>query len=103
MLGCRNVFTLYLCTDFFYSQVQSVYDITQYENMFLLCMILEQLLQNETEESNISSSDYGGEEKIKFLKNLDQIILHLSDEFPLFSLYLWRVSVLLNSGPMQID
>ncbi|XP_077030963.1 meiosis-specific protein MEI4 isoform X2 [Agelaius phoeniceus] len=85
------------------NRVQSVYDIAQYENIFLLCMILEQLLQNETEESNISSSDYGGEEKIKFLKNLDQVILHLSDEFPLFSLYLWRVSVLLNSGQMQID
>ncbi|NXO42026.1 MEI4 protein, partial [Locustella ochotensis] len=82
-------------------QVQSMYDISQYENIFLLCMTLEQLLQNETEESNISSSDYGGDEKIKFLKNLDQIILHLSDEFPLFSLYLWRVSVLLNSGQMQ--
>ncbi|XP_027552707.1 meiosis-specific protein MEI4 isoform X2 [Neopelma chrysocephalum] len=84
-------------------QVQSVYDITQYENIFPLCMILEQLLQNKTEESNVSSSDYEGEEKIKFLKNLDQIILHLSDEFPLFSLYLWRVSVLLNSAQMQID
>ncbi|NXK58814.1 MEI4 protein, partial [Sylvietta virens] len=82
-------------------QVQSVYDVTRYENIFPLCMTLEQLLQNETEESNISSSDYGGEEKIKFLKNLDQIILHLSDEFPLFSIYLWRVSVLLNSGQMQ--
>ncbi|XP_077638450.1 meiosis-specific protein MEI4 isoform X2 [Lonchura striata] len=85
------------------NRVQSVYDITQYENISLLCMILEQLIQNETEESNISSSDYGGEEKIKFLKNLDQVILHLSDEFPLFSLYLWRVSVLLNSSQMQID
>ncbi|KAF1491023.1 Meiosis-specific protein MEI4, partial [Pygoscelis antarcticus] len=82
-------------------QIQDMYDITQYENIFLLCMILEQLLQNETEESNISSSDYDGEEKIKFLKNLDQIILHLSDEFPLFSLYLWRVSVLLNSAQIQ--
>ncbi|KAM6138218.1 meiosis-specific protein MEI4 [Phoenicopterus ruber ruber] len=84
-------------------QIQATYDITQYENIFPLCMILEQLLQNETEESNISSSDYDGEEKIKFLKNLDQIILHLSDEFPLFSLYLWRVSVLLNSAQIQID
>ncbi|NXK90528.1 MEI4 protein, partial [Formicarius rufipectus] len=82
-------------------QVQSAYDITQYENIFPLFMILEQLLQNETEKSSISSSDYEGEEKIKFLKNLDQIILHLSDEFPLFSLYLWRVSVLLNSAQMQ--
>ncbi|NXM77765.1 MEI4 protein, partial [Serilophus lunatus] len=82
-------------------QVQSVYNITQYENIFPLCIILERLLQNETEESNISSSDYEGEEKLKFLKNLDQIILHLSDEFPLFSLYLWRASVLLNSAQMQ--
>ncbi|XP_026699879.1 meiosis-specific protein MEI4 [Athene cunicularia] len=84
-------------------QIQAMYDITQYENIFPLCMILEQLLQNETEESNVSSSDYDGEEKIKFLKNLDQIILHLSDEYPLFSLYLWRVNVLLNSAQIQID
>ncbi|XP_069706261.1 meiosis-specific protein MEI4 [Phaenicophaeus curvirostris] len=84
-------------------QIQAMYDITQFENIFLLCMILEQLLQNETEESNVSNSDYDGEEKNKFLKNLDQIILHLSDEFPLFSLYLWRVSVVLNSAQIQID
>ncbi|KFP73215.1 Meiosis-specific protein MEI4-like, partial [Acanthisitta chloris] len=82
-------------------QVQSMYNITQYENIFPLCLILEQILQTEREESNVSSSHYDGEEKIKFLKNLDQIILHLSDEFPLFSLYLWRVSVLLNSAQMQ--
>ncbi|NXY43038.1 MEI4 protein, partial [Ceuthmochares aereus] len=82
-------------------QIQAMYDITQFENIFPLCMILEQLLQNETEESNVSNSDYDGEEKNKFLKNLDQIILHLSDEFPLFSLYLWRVSVVLNSAQIQ--
>ncbi|NWH62037.1 MEI4 protein, partial [Geococcyx californianus] len=82
-------------------QIQAMYDITQYENIFSLCMILEQLLQNETEESNISSPVYDGEEKVRFLKNLDQIILHLSDEFPLFSLYLWRVNVLLNSAQLQ--
>ncbi|NXA42923.1 MEI4 protein, partial [Eudromia elegans] len=82
-------------------QIQDAYDITQYENIFYLFMILEQLLQNETEESNISSSQYDGEEKRKFMKNLDQIILYLSDEFPLFSLYLWRVSVLLNSAQIQ--
>ncbi|XP_062464220.1 meiosis-specific protein MEI4 isoform X1 [Pezoporus occidentalis] len=84
-------------------QIQTMYDITQYENIFPLCMILEQLLQNETEESNVSSTDYDGEEKIKFLENLDQIILCLSDEFPLFSLFLWRVNVLLNSAQIQID
>ncbi|XP_030346211.1 meiosis-specific protein MEI4 [Strigops habroptila] len=85
------------------NRIQAMYDITQYENIFPLCMILEQLLQNETEESNVSSADYDGEEKIKFLKNLDQIILRLSDEFPLYSLFLWRVSVLLNSAQIQID
>ncbi|XP_052550392.1 meiosis-specific protein MEI4 [Tympanuchus pallidicinctus] len=84
-------------------QIQAMYDITQYENIFTLFMILEQLLHNGTEESNTSDSGYDGEEKIKFLKNLDQVILHLSDEFPLFSLYLWRVSVLLNSAQIQID
>ncbi|NXJ78204.1 MEI4 protein, partial [Trogon melanurus] len=82
-------------------QIQAMYNITQYENIFPLCMILEQLLKNETEESNISSSDYDGEEKINFLKNLDEIILYLSDEFPLFSLCLWRMSVLLNSTQIQ--
>ncbi|XP_057268494.1 meiosis-specific protein MEI4 isoform X3 [Pezoporus wallicus] len=85
------------------NRIQTMYDITQYENIFPLCMILEQLLQNETEESNVSSTDYDGEEKIKFLENLDQIILCLSDEFPLFSLFLWRVNVLLNSAQIQID
>ncbi|XP_031408421.1 meiosis-specific protein MEI4 isoform X2 [Meleagris gallopavo] len=79
-------------------QIQAMYDITQYENIFSLFMILEQLLHDETEDSG-----YDGEEKIKFLKNLDQLIFHLSDEFPLFSLYLWRVSVLLNSAQIQID
>ncbi|XP_072187066.1 meiosis-specific protein MEI4 [Excalfactoria chinensis] len=84
-------------------QIQAMYDVTQYENIFSLFMILEQLLHNEREESKASDSGYDGEEKIKFLKNIDQIILHLSDEFPLFSLYLWRVSVLLNSAQIQID
>ncbi|NXH16145.1 MEI4 protein, partial [Bucco capensis] len=82
-------------------QVQAMYDITQYENIFPLCMILEQLLQNETEENNLSSSGYDGEAKTPFLHNLDQTILYLSDEFPLFSLYLWRVSVLLSSAQLQ--
>ncbi|XP_015714546.1 meiosis-specific protein MEI4 isoform X2 [Coturnix japonica] len=85
------------------NRVQEMYDVTQYENIFSLFMILEQLLHNDTEESKASDSGYGEEEKIKFLKNLDEIILHLSDEFPLFSLYLWRLSVLLNSAQIRID
>ncbi|XP_030304213.1 meiosis-specific protein MEI4 [Calypte anna] len=84
-------------------QIEAMYDITRYENIFHLFMILEQLLQSGTGESNSSSSDFDGEEKIRFLKNLDQMILHLSDEFPLLSLYLWRANVLLNSSQIQID
>ncbi|XP_029451438.1 meiosis-specific protein MEI4 [Rhinatrema bivittatum] len=81
-------------------QNQSKYDITCYENMFFLCMVLEQLLQNETEETNASSSNL---EKMKiFLQRLDQTILNLSDEFPLFSLYAWRIGTLFNSQ-MQIN
>ncbi|XP_067388737.1 meiosis-specific protein MEI4 [Emydura macquarii macquarii] len=83
-------------------QIEPKYNVTQYENIFFLCMILELLLQNETGEGNISSSDYEGEEKNKFLQNLDQIILHLGDEFPLFSVYMWRLGALLNSSQMQI-
>ncbi|XP_075779906.1 meiosis-specific protein MEI4 [Pelodiscus sinensis] len=82
-------------------QIEAKYNVTQYENIFSLCMILEQLLQSET-EGNISSLDYDGEEKNKFLHNLDQIILHLADDFPLFSVYIWRLGALLNSSQMQI-
>uniref|UniRef100_A0A8C8SIZ4 Meiotic double-stranded break formation protein 4 n=1 Tax=Pelusios castaneus TaxID=367368 RepID=A0A8C8SIZ4_9SAUR len=81
---------------------QPKYNVTHYENIFFLCMILEQLLPNETGEGNIPSSDYDGEEKTKFLQNFDQTILHLADEFPLFSVYMWRLGALLNSSQIKI-
>ncbi|KAM9154301.1 meiosis-specific protein MEI4 [Pangshura tecta] len=84
------------------NRIEAKYNVTQYENIFSLCMILEQLLQKGTGEGNISRLDYDGEEKSKFLQNLDQIILHLADEFPLFSVYMWRLGALLNSSQMQI-
>ncbi|XP_061214370.1 meiosis-specific protein MEI4 isoform X2 [Neopsephotus bourkii] len=102
LLGRNNILRNSLIS-LLLSEIQAMYDITQYENIFPLCMILEQLLQNETEENNISGTNYDGEEKINFLENLDQIILCLSDEFPLFSLFLWRVCILLNSAQIQID
>nr|XP_033791978.1 meiosis-specific protein MEI4 isoform X2 [Geotrypetes seraphini] len=81
-------------------QNQTKYDIARYENIFSLCMVLEQIIQSGTEEKNTSSSKY---EEIKtFLQKLDQIILNLSDEFPLFCLYIWRLGVLFNSH-MQTD
>uniref|UniRef100_A0A8D0GGH9 Meiotic double-stranded break formation protein 4 n=1 Tax=Sphenodon punctatus TaxID=8508 RepID=A0A8D0GGH9_SPHPU len=79
------------------NQIQAPYDVTQYENTFFLCRILEQLLEKGTEEDKATTSDFDEEEKNKFLQNLDHIIIHLSDEFPLFCLYVWRLGALLNS------
>ncbi|KFV62683.1 Meiosis-specific protein MEI4-like, partial [Dryobates pubescens] len=77
-------------------QLQAEWDITQYENIFPLCMVLEQLLQKEAEGSKVSSSECDEGGRSRFLEDLDRVVLRLSDEFPLFSICLWRVSVLLN-------
>ncbi|XP_044530475.1 meiosis-specific protein MEI4 [Gracilinanus agilis] len=82
-------------------QVQSRYDLSCYENIFSLFWILEQLLQEGTKNSNMPSIDPVEQETKKFLEQLDQTILHLSDEFPLFTLYIWRVGVLLNSTQIR--
>ncbi|XP_043859370.1 meiosis-specific protein MEI4 [Dromiciops gliroides] len=82
-------------------QVQAGYDVTWYENIFSLLWVLEQLLQDGTEESTIPSIDLAEQETKKFLEQLDQTILHLSDAFPLFTLYIWRVGVLLNSAQIR--
>ncbi|XP_078012897.1 meiosis-specific protein MEI4 [Phascolarctos cinereus] len=82
-------------------QVQAEYDVTCYENMFSLFWVLEQLLQDGTEDNIMASIDPAEQETKKFLEQLDQTILHLSDEFPLFTLYIWRVGVLLNSAQIR--
>ncbi|XP_060089284.1 meiosis-specific protein MEI4 [Heteronotia binoei] len=82
------------------NEVQAKYAI-QYENIFFLCRILEQLLERGTGQENAASSICDEEEKKKFLQNLDQAIFHLSDEFPLFCIYLWRIGTLLNAAEIQ--
>ncbi|XP_042302497.1 meiosis-specific protein MEI4 isoform X2 [Sceloporus undulatus] len=72
----------------------------QYENIFFPCRILEQLLETETEQQNLPSSACD-EEKKKFLQNLNQAIFHLSDQFPLFCIYLWRIGTLLNATEIE--
>ncbi|XP_068923044.1 meiosis-specific protein MEI4 [Petaurus breviceps papuanus] len=83
------------------NQVQAGYDVTCYENMFSIFWVLEQLLQDGTEDNIMPSIFPAGQETKKFLEQLDQTILHLSDEFPLFTLYIWRVGVLLNSAKIR--
>ncbi|XP_056674493.1 meiosis-specific protein MEI4 isoform X2 [Monodelphis domestica] len=84
------------------NRVQSRYDLSCYENIFSLFWVLEQLLQEGTKNSNnMPSKGPIEQETKKFLEQLDQTILHLSDEFPLFTLYIWRVGVLLNSTEIR--
>ncbi|XP_012376384.1 meiosis-specific protein MEI4 [Dasypus novemcinctus] len=83
------------------SQVQASYDVTRYENIFYLFWVLEQLLQKESEEGNTSSLGHNEQETKKFLQKHDQTIFQLSDAFPLFTFYLWRLGILLNSTKIQ--
>ncbi|XP_015267536.1 PREDICTED: meiosis-specific protein MEI4-like [Gekko japonicus] len=82
------------------NEVQANY-VIQYENIFFLCRILEQLLERGTRQEDAASSICDEEEKKRFLQNLDQAIFHLSDEFPLFCIYLWRIGTLLNATGIQ--
>ncbi|XP_013213790.2 meiosis-specific protein MEI4 [Ictidomys tridecemlineatus] len=83
------------------SEVQASYDVTRYENIFSLFWVLEQLLQMETKDhtANIRHDD---PEIKKFLQNHDETIFQLSDAFPLFTFYLWRLGILLNSAEIEI-
>ncbi|XP_010332456.2 meiosis-specific protein MEI4 [Saimiri boliviensis] len=83
------------------SQEQASYDVTRYESIFYLFWVLEQLLQKETKEGNNSSIGHDDKEIKKFLQKHDEIIIQLSDAFPLFAFYLWRVGILLNSAEIE--
>ncbi|XP_023400067.2 meiosis-specific protein MEI4 [Loxodonta africana] len=83
------------------TQVQASYDVIRYENIFFLFWVLEQLLQKETEEGNTSSIRHDDQEIKKFLQKHDQTIFHLSDTFPLFTFYLWRLGILFNSAEIE--
>ncbi|XP_064343194.1 meiosis-specific protein MEI4 [Camelus dromedarius] len=85
------------------NQVQASYDATRYENVFSVFWVLEQLLQKETEEGNISSIGHEDQEIKKFLQKHDETIFQLSDAFPLFTFYLWRLGILLNSVEVEIS
>ncbi|XP_055390819.1 meiosis-specific protein MEI4 [Bubalus kerabau] len=78
-------------------QVQANYDVARYENMFSVLWVLEQLLQKENKEDNSSKMGHEDQEIKKFLQKHDETVLKLSDAFPLFTFYLWRLGILLNS------
>lgn len=69
----------------------------RYENMFSVLWVLEQLLQKENKEDNSSRTGHEDQEIKKFLQKHDETVFKLSDAFPLFTFYLWRLGILLNS------
>lgn len=74
---------------------------TRYENVFFVFWVLEQLLQKETQEGNTSRILREDQEIKTFLQKHDETIFQLSDAFPLFTFYLWRLGVLLNSVEIE--
>ncbi|XP_005897021.2 meiosis-specific protein MEI4 [Bos mutus] len=78
-------------------QVRANYDVARYENMFSVLWVLEQLLQKENKEDNSSKTGHEDQEIKKFLQKHDETVFKLSDAFPLFTFYLWRLGILLNS------
>ncbi|XP_053459550.1 meiosis-specific protein MEI4 [Nycticebus coucang] len=79
------------------NQEPASYDVTRYENTFYLFRVLEQLLQKETTEGDIVGLRNDDQEIKTFLQKHDERVCQLSDAFPLFTFYLWRLGILLNS------
>ncbi|NP_780422.1 meiosis-specific protein MEI4 isoform 1 [Mus musculus] len=82
-------------------QDQGIYDVTRYENIFSLFWILEQVLQQAPQGDRTAHMDHSIPEMQTFLQKHDEVIFRLSDAFPLFAFYLWRLGVLLNSAEME--
>ncbi|XP_039770799.1 meiosis-specific protein MEI4 [Ornithorhynchus anatinus] len=82
-------------------QAQAFYDVTRYENTFWILTLLERLLEAGREESGGARPDPEDREIQTFLRQVDPVILQLSDDFTLFSVYVWRLSMLLKPPPVQ--
>ncbi|XP_063772922.1 meiosis-specific protein MEI4 [Pseudophryne corroboree] len=75
-------------------QNQTIYDISKYENISMLCSLLETIIQRRKDEQDIWHFEIFDDETKMFMQNLDHTILLISDGFPLFSLILWRLRTL---------
>ncbi|XP_023134987.2 meiosis-specific protein MEI4 [Amphiprion ocellaris] len=69
------------------------FPVDQYQNSCHLFWILEALLQ----KSKVACRVEVGSEQMVFLSHLEQRVFLLSDEFPLFSICMWRIGGLLAS------
>ncbi|XP_018599064.2 meiosis-specific protein MEI4 [Scleropages formosus] len=81
------------------SEALERFDVAQYENMMYLFWILEQLLREES-VPDCSAQRRLPESRPSLsaeLSRLEANVLLLSDEFPLFAIYAWRIGVCLKS------
>ncbi|MGH0119498.1 UNVERIFIED_CONTAM: hypothetical protein FKN15_007699 [Acipenser sinensis] len=69
------------------------FDVSSYENTFYLFWILEQLLQSQKKEDRSEQRCEQRESQQK----LERMALFLSEEFPLFSIYMWRIGAYFKS------
>ncbi|XP_041661616.1 meiosis-specific protein MEI4 isoform X2 [Cheilinus undulatus] len=70
------------------------FPVDQYQNSCFLFWVVEQLLQRSKVPCRVGvGSDQSG-----FFSHLEQRVFLLSSEFPLFSLYMWRIGGLLTSS-----
>ncbi|XP_042246713.1 meiosis-specific protein MEI4 isoform X1 [Thunnus maccoyii] len=67
------------------------FPVDQYQNSCHLFWIVEELLR----KSKVPCRVEVGSEQTGFLSHLEQHVFLLSDEFPLFSIYMWRIGSLL--------
>ncbi|KAF3703218.1 Meiosis-specific protein MEI4 [Channa argus] len=81
------------------SSVLDKFPLDQYHNSCYLFWILEELLQ----KSKVLCREEVGSEQVGFLSHLEQRVFLLSDEFPLFSICMWRIGSLLTSSENEID
>ncbi|XP_076613017.1 meiosis-specific protein MEI4 [Chaetodon auriga] len=70
------------------------FPVDQYQNSCHLFWVLEELLQ----KSKVPCRVEVGSEQTGFLSHLEQRVFLLSDEFPLFSIAMWRIGGLLTSS-----
>ncbi|KAM4043733.1 meiosis-specific protein MEI4 [Anomaloglossus baeobatrachus] len=84
----------YYVDDLLQPEVEGKYNIIKYENMALLCTLLENLLQRRKENQEPLHCEAFDKETKLFMQNLDHTVLQISDGFPLLSLILWRLGTL---------
>uniref|UniRef100_UPI0037E81578 meiosis-specific protein MEI4 n=1 Tax=Semicossyphus pulcher TaxID=241346 RepID=UPI0037E81578 len=73
------------------------FPVDEYQNSCFLFWILEELLQ----KSKVPCRVEVGSDQSGFLSHLEQRVFLLSNEFPLFCIYMWRIGGLLTSSDRE--